>query len=171
MAAATITALAAAAILPASSAAHAPKPAFATGSYVGTTSQGQAIEFKIAKAKCDSPSPPYKLHKATCFEGELYGTSEYYPEVLERCSDGSTYSDPLYGASYQLSLSASGSLTYSVSGLGSTVTPGASLSTFTLHLKSTKATGTLHQTESYDNGNGAVSCDSQVVTFTAAKTH
>jgi hypothetical protein len=166
---ATITVLAAAAFLPASSAAHSRKPAFATGSYVGTTSQGQPIQFKIAKAKCTSPSPPYKLHKATCFVGELYATADYYPKVLEPCSDGSTYSDPLYAASYDLSLSSSGAMTYSVKGLGSTVVENASISMLSVHVKGTKASGTLHQTESYDAGNGTISCDSGPVTFTAKK--
>jgi hypothetical protein len=168
---ATIGVLCAAALSPAISAAHARKPSFATGSYVGTTSQGQPIQFKIAKAKCDSPSPPYKLHEATCFEGELYGTGDYYPKVLEPCTDGSTYSDPLYAASYELSLSSSGSMTYSVKGLGSTVIANASVSMLSIHVKGAKASGTLHQTESYDTGNGTVSCDSQLVTFTAKKAH
>jgi hypothetical protein len=168
--AATIAALATAAFLPASSAAHARKPAFATGSYAGTTSQGQPIQFKIVKGKCDSPSPPYKFHKATCFEGELYATGDYYPKMLEPCSDGSTYSDPLYAASYELSLSSSGSMTYSVNGLGSTVVANASVSSLSVHVKGKTASGTLHQTESYDTGNGTISCDSQVVTFSAKKT-
>jgi hypothetical protein len=166
---ATTIALGAVALLPASSAARTHKPAFATGSYAGTTSQGQPIEFKIAKGKCDSPKPPYKFQKGVCFVGELYATGAYYPKVLEPCSDGSTYSDPLYAASYQLLFSASGSMTYSASGLGSTITPGASVSMISILVKGSKATGTLHQTESYDDGNGPINCDSQVVSFTATK--
>jgi hypothetical protein len=169
VATATIAALTATAFMPATSAAHARKPSFATGSYVGTTSQGQPIQFKIAKAKCDSPSPPYKFHKATCFVGKQYAAGDFFPKVLEPCSDGTTYSDPLYAASYQLSLSSSGSMTYSVNGLGSSVVANASVSMLSVHVKGTKATGSLHQTESYDTGNGTISCDSQLVTFTAAK--
>jgi hypothetical protein len=171
IAASTIAVLCAAALSPAISAAHPRKASFATGSYVGTTSQGQPIQFKIAKTKCDSPTPPYKLHKATCFIGEPYGPAAYFPKVLEPCSDGSTYSDPLYAASYELSLSSSGSMTYSVKGLGSTVIANASVSMLSVHVKGTGASGTLHQTESYDTGNGTISCDSQVVTFTAKKAH
>ena len=69
-------------------------------------------------------------------------------------------------ASYKLSLSG-GKLSYSVRGLGSTLQPDASVSAIKLSVRGSKATGTLHQTESYDTGNGDVYCDSRTVSFTA----
>jgi hypothetical protein len=86
--------------------------------------------------------------------------------VLEPCSDHTTYKDPLYVASYKLSLSG-GKLSYSERGLGSTLEPGASISSIKLDVRGSKATGTLHQTESYDTGGGDVYCDSKTVSFTA----
>jgi hypothetical protein len=166
-----VVALGVAAFLPAGSSAHPSRSSIATGRYVGTTSQGQKIKFKIEAEKCDSPHPPFKLHSGICFVGELYNTSlqAYYPKVLEPCSDGSTYSDPLYAASYQLLLSSSGSMSYHVRGLGSTLKPNGSLTTISIQIKHAKATGTLRQTESLDNGAGPVSCDSKVVKFTARR--
>lgn len=166
----TVAALLGLALLPAGSSASGASSVL-TGKYVGKTSQGQPIKFKIASARCDSPSPPYAFHRAICFEGEIYDSRSqgYYPRVLEPCSDGTTYSDPLYVASNQLSLSSSGSLSYHARGLGGSLTQNASLSSLTLKIKRGVATGTLHQTESYDVGNGPVYCDSQVVTFTARR--
>ena len=154
------------------SAAAAKVSSVKTGRYVGTTSQGQPIKFKIERSHCDSPRPPYKLHSATCFQGQVYDPKldAYYPKVLEPCSDGTTYADPLYAASYQLSLTASGFLSYTVHGLGGTLTPNGSLSTFKLQLKGSRASGTLRQTESYNTGAGNVDCDSKTVRFTAHRT-
>ncbi len=87
--------------------------------------------------------------------------------MLEPCSDGSTHSDPLYAASYRLSLSSSGAMSYKVRGLGSMLTPNGSQTMITIQIKRGTATGTLRQTESYDSGNGPVYCDSKVVKFTA----
>jgi hypothetical protein len=155
-------------LLPASSSASATGSA-TTGRYVGKTSQKQPIRFKIASAKCDSPRPPYAFHKGICFEGEIYNAhlQSYYPRVLEPCSDHSTFSDPLYAASYRLSLTSSGALSWTVKGLGSTLTPDGSVSTLTLKVKHSSVTGSLRQTESYDAGNGPIHCDSHVVKFTA----
>lgn len=143
--------------------------AFATGTYVGRTAQKQVIRFKVAAAKCDSPRPPYAFHRGICFEGVVYNArlAEYYPLVQEPCSDGTTYSDPLYVASYNLSFTSTGYLKYTVRGLGLTLTDNGSLSTMTIQVKGRTATGSLHQTESYDTGNGPVYCDSKVVKFTA----
>jgi hypothetical protein len=167
IAALTVAALVAAS-LPAGSSAHSAST-ITTGAYVGKTSQGQVIKFKIARAKCDSPRPPYKFHEGICFEGELYNTKlqAYYPKVLEPCSDDTTYSDPLYAASYRLSLSSSGAMSYKVRGLGGTLTPNGSLTMISIQIKRGKATGAFRQTESYDSGNGPVYCDSKVVKFTA----
>jgi hypothetical protein len=167
----SVAAVSAAALAPAGSSAHARAASIATGRYVGKTSQGQPIKFRIVQARCDSPHPPFKLHKAICFKGQIYNPSlsAYYPKVLEPCSDGTTYSDPLYAASYELSLSAKGSMSWRVRGLGSTLTTNGSLTTITVQIKHSSASGTLRQTESYDSGNGPVNCDSKVVKFTAKR--
>jgi hypothetical protein len=167
-----VAAAAAAFLLAGAPGVPASTAAVTTGQYVGKTSQGQPIRFKIVTGKCDSPRPPYKFHQAVCFQGQVYDRKldAFYPKVLEPCSDGTTYSDPLYAASYKLSLTSSGSLSWTVRGLGSTLTSGGSLTTIKLQVKHGKATGTLRQTESYDTGAGAVSCDSKTITFTAHRT-
>jgi hypothetical protein len=159
-------ALTGSAVVPAVSSAGG--PSFKTGRYQGKTSQGQTIKFSIVKSTCDSPRPPYAFHKAYCFKGLISNPKlqAYYPTVLEPCSDHTTYKDPLYVASYKLSLSG-GKLSYSERGLGSTLEPGGSISSIKLAVRGSKATGTLHQTESYDTGNGDVYCDSKTVSFTA----
>jgi hypothetical protein len=169
-----VTAIVAAvmAIAPLAAAATATAPhRFATGRYVGKTSQGQPIKFKIEAARCDSPRPPYKFHSAICFQGEVYNAKldSFFPKVIEPCSQGAAESDPLYVASYQLSLTSSGLLSYTVHGLGLTLTPNGSLSTFKLQIKGSRASGTLRQTESYDSGAGDTYCDSKTVSFTARR--
>jgi hypothetical protein len=169
---AVVAVLATMVALSAGAGAAAATPRVATGRYVGKTSQGQAFKFKIESARCDSPRPPFTFHSALCFQGEISNRklSEYYPKVLEPCSNGTTYSDALYAASYQLSLTSAGFLSYTVHGLGLTLQPNASLTTIKLQVKGSRASGTLRQTESYDTGAGDVYCDSKTVTFTARKT-
>jgi hypothetical protein len=148
------------------------KARFQTGQYVGKTSQGQPIKFKIKQGRCDSPRPPYAFHSGICFEGEVYDRKldSFYPKVIEPCSQGAAESDSLYVASYQLSLTSSGFVSFTRHGLGLTLTPNGSLSTFKLQVTGSRASGTLRQTESYDSGAGPTHGDSKTVRFTAHRT-
>jgi hypothetical protein len=160
-------------VLPASSGAS-PGPPFQTGLYVGKTSQGLPIRFRVRETSCDAPTRPFRFRRAYCFIGVVANArlNGYYPTMIEPYRGGAPpYKDPLYAASYQLSLSGSGRLTWLVRGLGSTLTTDGSLTSLKLQVKRGMATGTLRQTESYDSGGGTQYCDSGTVHFTARRLH
>jgi hypothetical protein len=111
-----VLALGAVALLSGASTAHgSSSPPFQTGYYVGSAAQHQTIKFKIVKRKCDAPTRPFKLHSAYCF-GVVSSArlDEFCPTMLEPCTPDTTYRDPLYVASYQLSLSKTGHLSWTI---------------------------------------------------------
>jgi hypothetical protein len=93
----------------------------------------------------------------------------YFPTVTEPCAsaDVQPLVDPLFAASYRLSLSSTGHLTWDVKGLGQVITDNGSDSRFTLKVTGSKASGTVRQTEQVDDNGATVLCDSGAVTFTA----
>jgi hypothetical protein len=157
----------------ASGARAAKKPPFATGAYSGKTSQGQTIRFTIKRTKCDLPVKPFTNHEAYCFVGTVSSTKldSYYPALTEACpsADAKPLTAPLYAASYRLSLSSTGHLTWDVKGLGQVITDNGSDSRLTLKVSGSRATGTIRQTEQIDDNGATILCDSGSVTFTAQR--
>jgi hypothetical protein len=152
--------LMAVALLAAGSGAHAAKKLpFALGAYSGKTSQGQVIKFTN--------------HAAYCFVGTISDTklNSYFPALTEPCAsaDLKPLADPLYAASYRLSLSSTGHLTWDVKGLGQVITDNGSDSHLTLKVSGSKASGTVRQTEQLDDNGATVLCDSGSVKFSARR--